>query len=63
MVVRILFLILCFVLFVNLVLICSGLIFNVNLYKKYSKQILNFFIGFILFVIASYVIMALISLK
>lgn len=62
MAVRILFLILSFVLVVNLVLMFVGLITKVNLYEKYGRQILNFFIGFALFVIAVYVVFAIMGL-
>ena len=62
MAIRILFLILSFVLVVNLVLMFVGLITKVNLYEKYGRQILNFFIGFALFVIAVYVVFAIMGL-
>ena len=62
MALRIIFLILGFTLVVNLVLTLVGLITGVNLYQKYGKQILNFFIGFGLFVIGVYVIFAIIGL-
>ena len=62
MAIRILFLILGFALVVNLVLTFVGLITGVNLYEKYGKQILKFFIGFGLFVVAVYVIFAIIGL-
>ena len=62
MAVRILLLILGFVLVVNLVLTFVGLITGVNLYEKYGKQILNFFIGFALFIVAAYVVLAIIGL-
>ena len=51
-----------FILVVNLVLTFDGLITGVNLYEKYGKQILKFFIGFGLFVVAVYVIFAIIGL-
>ena len=62
MALRIIFLILGFILVVNLVLTFVGLITGVNLYEKYGKQILKFFIGFGLFVVAVYVIFAIIGL-
>ena len=62
MAVRILLMIVAMTLMVNLVLAGVSLITRVNLYEKYGKQILNFFIGFGLFVIATYVILAIIGL-
>ena len=62
MVIRILFLILAFILVVNLVLTFVSLISGVNLYCKYGKQIARFFIGFALFVVGAYVILAIIGL-
>ena len=59
---RILLLILSFALVINLVLSCVGLIMGVNLYEKYGKQILNFFIFFILFVVIAYVVFAILGL-
>ncbi len=62
MALRIIFLIIGFTLIVNIVLMLSGLIFGVNLYQKYSKQILIFFALFALFIVAVYVVLALIGL-
>ncbi|MBE7707127.1 MAG: hypothetical protein E7Z88_00290 [Cyanobacteria bacterium SIG27] len=62
MAVRILLMIIAMTLMVNLVLVGVSLITRVNLYEKYGKQILNFFIGFGLFVIAVYVVLAIIGL-
>ena len=62
MAVRILLMIIAITLMVNLVLLGVSLITRVNLYEKYGKQILNFFIGFGLFVIAAYVVLAIIGL-
>ena len=62
MAVRILMLIIAFILVINLVLTLVGFFSGVNLYEKYGKQILNFFIGFALFVIAAYVVLAIIGL-
>lgn len=63
MAVRIILFILGIVLVVNLVLTFVSLITGVNLYQKYGKQILKFFVGFGLFVVAAYVVLALIGLK
>ena len=62
MTIRILMLIFAFALVVNLVLTLVGFFGGINLYEKYGKQILNFFIGFALFVIAVYVTLAIIGL-
>lgn len=62
MAIRIIFLILAFVLVVNLVLLGVGTITGVNLYKTYGKQILNFFMYFGLIIIAIYVIFAFMGL-
>ena len=62
MALRILFIIIGFVLVVNLVLVSVGLLTNVNLYEKYGKQILNFFIIFILLIVAIYVTLAILGL-
>ena len=62
MAVRILFIIIGFVLAVNLVLSAVGLVMNVNLYEKYGKQILNFFIFFILAIVVLYVALAIFGL-
>lgn len=62
MAIRILFLILGFVIVINLVLTSVGLIMNVNLYQKYGKQILNFFAIFVIFIIALYVIFSILGL-
>ena len=63
MAIRIILLILGIVLVVNLTLTFVSLITGVNLYQKYGKQILNFFVGFGLFVVAIYVVLAIIGLK
>jgi hypothetical protein len=62
MAIRILMIIIAFTLVVNLVLTLVGFFSRVNLYEKYGKQIQNFFIGFALFIIAVYVILAIIGL-
>jgi len=63
MALRILFLILALIITVNVVLSSVGLIMGVNLYQKYGKQILNFFAIFILFIIAVYIVLALLGLN
>ena len=63
MALRILFLILGFVIVINLVLTCVGLVMNVNLYQKFGKQILNFFAIFVIFIISVYIIFSLLGLS
>ena len=62
MAVRILLMIIAMTLMVNLVLVGVSLITRVNLYEKYGRQILNFFVGFGLFIVAVYVVLAIIGL-
>ena len=62
MAVRIIYLILAIALMVNLVLTFVSLIMGVNLYQKYGKQILNFFIGLALFIIAVFIVFAFMGL-
>ena len=62
MALRILFLILGFVLVINIVLTSVGLIMNINLYQRYGKQILNFFAIFVIFIIAVYVVLSILGL-
>jgi len=63
MALRILFLIIGITLAINIVLASVGLIMGVNLYKQYGKQILNFFLGFIVFIVGAYIILALMGLS
>ena len=62
MAIRIVYLILAFTLVVNLVLLGVSGVTGVNLYEKYGKQILKFFVGFGLLVVAIYVTLAIIGL-
>ena len=59
---RILFIFFGIILAVNIVLSVVGLIFGVNLYQKYTKQILIFFASLIFLIIAGYFILALVGL-
>ncbi len=59
---RILFIFFGIILAVNIVLSVVGLIFGVNLYQKYTKQILIFFASLIFLIIAGYFILAFIGL-
>ena len=59
---RILFISFGIILAVNIVLSVVGLIFGVNLYQKYTKQILIFFASLIFLIVAGYFILALVGL-
>ena len=62
MALRILFLILAAIIAINIVLLCVGMITNVNLYEKYGKQILISCCAFAIFIIIAYTIIALLGL-
>ncbi len=61
MAVRILLILIGITIVINLVITAVGLIMNVNLYKTYGKQILNFFILLTILVIAVFIICSVIS--
>lgn len=61
MAVRILLILIGITIIVNLVISAVGLIMNVNLYKAYGKQILNFFILLTILVIAVFIICSIVS--
>lgn len=61
MAVRILLILIGITIVINLVITAVGLIMNVNLYKTYGKQILNFFIMLTILVIAVFIICSVIS--
>ena len=63
MVVRVLMLFLAFILFVNLCIMAASALMGENLYKKYGKQMLLVFSGFVLAVAALYIALALIGLE
>ena len=63
MALRILFLIIGATLAINLVLASVSLVTGVNLYQKYGKQILIFFGAFAVFIVAVYVVIALLGLN
>ena len=63
MVVRILMLFLSLLVLVNLCIITAGAVMGENLYQKYGKQMLYIFGGFVFFVTALYVTLALIGLE
>ena len=58
---RIILILIGITLIINLVITAVGLIMNVNLYKKYGKQIFNFFVFLFLAVIVTFVIMSVLS--
>lgn len=62
MVVRILMLLLSFILVTNLVLVLVGILFRVNMYKKYGRAITIFYCGFFLFIVAVYIVFAMLGL-
>lgn len=63
MVIRVLMLLLALIILVNLCIIAACAITGENLYKKYGKQMLCIFSGFVFLVAALYIALALIGLK
>ena len=63
MVVRILFLLLSFIVLVNLCIITLCYITGINYYQKYGKQMLVAFGGFVFLIAALYIALALIGLN
>ena len=63
MIIRVLFLLLSLLVFINLCIITVSYILGVNLYQKYGKQILISFGVFVLVVVALYLAIALIGLS
>ena len=63
MVVRVLMLLLALIVLVNLCIITACAVTGENLYQKYWKQMLYIIGGFVFFVAALYVTLALIGLK
>lgn len=62
MAVRILIFLLAFVVITNLIISLVGLIFGVNMYKQYGKQILIGYAGFGLIVMITFIVMAILGL-
>ena len=56
-------LLLSFILVCNLLIVLLSVLMNVNIYKKYGKQILKGFVVFILMVVAFYTTLALIGIS
>ena len=63
MIIRVLFLLLSFLVLVNLCIITACYITGQNLYHKYGKQMLIVFGSFVFVVAAGYVILALVGLN
>lgn len=63
MVIRVLMLLLALIILVNLCIITASAVTGENLYKKYGKQMLYVFGGFVFLVTALYIALALIGLE
>ncbi len=63
MVIRVLFLLLSFIILVNMCILTLCYLTGLNLYQKYGKQILISFGVFVFIVAALYVALALLALK
>ncbi|MBS5803016.1 MAG: hypothetical protein KIC80_08420 [Brachyspira sp.] len=61
MAIRVLFLLLTLVIIANIVIIVCSYLFNVNLYQKHGKAILSGFGILAIFIVAVYVILALLG--
>ncbi len=62
MAIRVLFLLLSLVIITNIIIIVCSFIFNVNLYEKHGKAILNGFGILAIFIVLVYVTLALLGL-
>lgn len=62
MAIRVLFLLLSLVIITNIIIIVCSFIFNVNLYEKHGKAILNGFGILAIFIVAIYVTLAILGL-
>lgn len=62
MVIRVLMLLLSFLIVTNLVLVLVGILFKVSLYKKYGRAITMFYCGVLLFIVAIYIVFAMLGL-
>ena len=63
MIIRVLMLLLALIILVNLCILTGNAITGENLYQKYGRQIIYLTGGFIFFVAALYITLALIGLK
>ena len=62
MAIRVLFILLSLFVLVNIVIMLVSLICGVNMYKKHGSQIIKGFGIFILFIVAVYVVLAVLGL-
>lgn len=62
MAIRVLFLLLSLVIITNIVIIVCSYLFNVNLYQKHGKAILGGFGILAIFIVAVYVVLAILGL-
>lgn len=62
MALRVLLLLLSLTILANIIILAVSFIFNVNLYKKHGKAILNGFGLFILLIVITYTVLAVIGL-
>lgn len=60
LIVRVLFLL---ILVVNMILVLTGCMLNVNVYEKYGKQIFKWFVQFLFLVLVVYVAMCISGLN
>lgn len=60
LILRVLFLL---ILVVNLILVLTGCMLNVNVYEKYGKQIFKWFVQFLFLVLVVYVAMCISGLN
>lgn len=60
LIVRVLFLL---ILVVNMILVLTGCMLNVNIYEKYGKQIFKWFVQFLFLVLVVYVAMCISGLN
>ena len=62
MIIRVLMLLLSFLIVTNLIFILIGIIFKTNIYQKYGRAIIIFYSGFFLFIVAVYIVFAMLGL-
>lgn len=62
MAIRVLFLLLSLVIVTNIIIIVCSYIFNVNLYQKHGKAILSGFGILAVFIVAVYIVLAVLGL-
>ena len=62
MVIRVLMLLFSFLIVTNLVLVLVGMLFKVNMYQKYGRVITMFYCGVLLFIVAIYIVFAMLGL-